>query len=459
MQKKKTASKTIKKSVLKSVKKKAVNKAKAKNGGGVVQAKEVLFSAPASTGRQVTVGQPYINGGQAVVVRHTEYLDDIYGMINFAINPAVQVYELNPGLLTSFPWLATVAAGFEQYRWRKLCFRYRSRIGTGVQGTVYYTTQLDSADPDFGSKSEMYAYVGTNSTNPWLDMNHNCLLKRGDYLKKYFVRTGDLSSGQDSQLYDTGKFTFVALGNTDNQFMGELLVDYEVELFNPKMNIASVGVASTLVADAASVIVPFGGGVSDQRWAPARDWTVTAQGLLTFLNKGLYLIQAFWKGDVLEFDTFLTGGSFAWAPDSSFEVDNGDVDTRCGVSFYGLASNAGDNCKFFLDLCENSSGYLNIVQAPLAMMDKLGTLLLDSSEGLQKLRRVHKDIKAEVKTHRQYRLEHGYLERKQRKLGEKPRQQQAERPLYQTPRPRLEGPALDVRHQSPSRAADSKRDG
>ena len=147
-------------------------------------------------GSRLTVGPPKINGGQGFSVRHCEYLDDVVGATAWALS-SDQIYDLNPGLTESFPWLGTIAAGFEQYRWKRLRFLYKARTATNQSGTVYFATQLDSQDPPFGSKQEMMAYGGAQTTNLWLDLSHDCLMRRGDYMKKYFIRTGPLVSGQD----------------------------------------------------------------------------------------------------------------------------------------------------------------------------------------------------------------------------------------------------------------------
>lgn len=251
------------------------------------------MSVPAAYGNILTTGAPRINGGKSTTVSHSEYLDDITSLTSFAIDPSVQVYDLNPGLITSFPWLGNMAAGYEQYKWKRLRFHYRARTSTSTSGTVYFSTQLDSADPDFASKEEMYAYVGTKSTSPWLDMTHDCLMGRSDYMKKYFVRTGSLDSSEDSQLYDTGKFSFVPLGVSAGVFFGELLVEYEVELFNPKMNVADVGAGiNEATAATGTFTSPFGGAITRLIWGAADFCGISPlAGTYVFNQPGLYQVS------------------------------------------------------------------------------------------------------------------------------------------------------------------------
>jgi len=202
---------------------------------GPLPRKEQKISVPAAMGMTTRSGAPSINGGKSFIVKHREYLTDVLLQTEFDVVEEQQVYFLQPGLANEFPWLATIAGNFEQYRWRKLCYTYRARAPTSQAGTVYMATQLDVNDSTFSNKEQMYNYTGTTSNNVWTSFTHDCLLRRGDYLKKYFVRVGDLdpSAGQDQMMYDQGKFTYVALG-TANVYGGELLVDYEIEFFNPK---------------------------------------------------------------------------------------------------------------------------------------------------------------------------------------------------------------------------------
>jgi len=349
---------------------------------------EQKVSVPAAYGSIMRVGQPVINGGNSIVIRHTEYLDDINSLASFSIDPAVQVYALNPGLTTSFPWLGNMAAGYEQYRFKKLIFRYRARIGTGTGGSVYYSTQLDSNDPDFGSKEEMYAYSGTQSTTPWLDMAHNCLLSRGDYLKKYFIRTGELAADDDSQLYDSGKFTFVPIASSAGLYLGELLVDYEVELFNPKMNVADVGAGADFVSQGSGTYnTPFTGTILKALWGAADFVGITDNKTITWQQPGLYQVS-------MSFDatTSLSGspgytitGDAATA--SVYKVYGGGTDLASMV-FWILVGLAGT--AIVVTAGTAGAGVftaVKITSAPLALAASLGAFSVSDKETLNRLNR------------------------------------------------------------------------
>ncbi len=71
------------------------------------------ISAPAAKSRKVIVREPtMMRGPMSHRIVHRELLATISGSVAFATNS----YVINPGLSSSFPWLATQAAGWEQYR-------------------------------------------------------------------------------------------------------------------------------------------------------------------------------------------------------------------------------------------------------------------------------------------------------------------------------------------------------
>jgi len=70
----------------------------------------------------------------------------------------------------------------------------------------------------------------------------DCRLGAGEITKKRYVRTGALPSSSDINLYDSGVFTVCGVNSaTAGLYFGDLLVEYDVEFFNPKKNPQFVG--------------------------------------------------------------------------------------------------------------------------------------------------------------------------------------------------------------------------
>jgi len=405
-------SKKTKKTVQQPKKKKNANPLGAPKRPGGSNLKESKFMAPASFGSSIVTGAPKFNGGNGFVVRHTEYLDDMLSTQVFTIDPD-NVYDLNPGLADTFPWLGTVAAGFEQYRWKKLRFVYRSRAATNQTGTVYLATQLDSQDADFSSKQEMMAYAGAQNNNVWINTEHNCLMQRGDYMKKYFIRTGPLVSGQDSQLYDTGKFTWAITSSAGSgTFMGELFVDYEVELFNPKMNIASVGVNYQAEFNDAKSFLFSGSAVEDGIWMPNDDYVTVSNDAVTLQQAGLY------KVDLTAYDYNIPNAVTITAATEGPGVGIYDL-TKMFLSTTGeaiwsayvLITQAQTGINWAITAIDTWTTALSIIQVPLAAASLMtgGFTVLDA-ESLRIAQRRHPKLKFVIRS-----SVHAIPEGKQRK--------------------------------------------
>ena len=68
-----------------------------------------------------------MNDGKEFVIRHREYITDIYsGVAGAPGAPApspfkIQSFSLNPGMIETYPWLANVAGRFEEYNIEVCC--------------------------------------------------------------------------------------------------------------------------------------------------------------------------------------------------------------------------------------------------------------------------------------------------------------------------------------------------
>lgn len=246
--------------------------------------------APSAMFSEVVRQPPRMNGGRTFVVAHREYLEDVTANTGFPI----VTYNLNPGLTDSFPWLGTIGASFEQYRFKKLRFIYKCRTGTNTAAQILMVTQYDSRDAQFSSKQEAYDYTGAKSFASWSDNYHDCNLKRGDYMKRYFVRTGAQPANTDIREYDVGNFSYAALAGS-SLFVGELHVEYVVEFFNPKSSQASVGYMYNVGSNSFGMASPISpSGVINSYWPKAQLPVITTSGgtnTIKFVDPGLYEIK------------------------------------------------------------------------------------------------------------------------------------------------------------------------
>lgn len=175
-----------------------------------------------------------------IVVRHREYIMDIAGSQSFTIDQL----SINPGLVSSFPWLSTIASSFEEYRLRGLIYEFKSMSSDAVLssgtnsalGTVIMATQYNSLMPIFPDKKTMENYEFANSSKPSCSFVHPVECKQSiNPVQELYVRTGTPTTG-DLRLYDLGAFYIATQGQqADGGIIGELWATFEVEFFKPKL--------------------------------------------------------------------------------------------------------------------------------------------------------------------------------------------------------------------------------
>lgn len=185
------------------------------------------------------------------VVRHREYVQDVYATIGFMNN----VLPINPGLLGTFPYASQLADSFEQYEIRGMVMEYKSMSADAVLsagassalGTIIFATQYNALDKPFEDKRTMENYEFANSTRPSASMLHPIECKRSQTpVDLLYVRTGPVADG-DLRMYDLGNFNFAVQGCQNaaaGQVLGELWISFELEFYKPKL--LPLGGANTL---------------------------------------------------------------------------------------------------------------------------------------------------------------------------------------------------------------------
>ena len=141
---------------------------------------------------------------------------------------------------------------FGEYRFRRLKFSYRPRLNQNgstttdvASGTVIMAAQYNPDRPNFDTKAEIMDHYGSKSSSTF-DSAHMNIDTNPDNLAgpagKY-VRALGTNNGSDTVRYDVGRLT-VAVSLTPaawvNSSLGELFVEYEVELSKPR-HFAGIG--------------------------------------------------------------------------------------------------------------------------------------------------------------------------------------------------------------------------
>jgi len=153
---------------------------------------------------------------------------------------AVQ-FPVNPGQSTLFPWLSKMAQNYEKYRFVKLGFRFKREVSefatNGQVGKVMMMFDQDAGNGPPGTKQVLEDWDphsdGMPCENIYLSVPPIMLRK---FIDGFYVRTAGLPGAADIKTFDVGNFYIATQGIVNNVEVGELHVDYTVELFSPVLN-------------------------------------------------------------------------------------------------------------------------------------------------------------------------------------------------------------------------------
>lgn len=191
-----------------------------------------------------------LNRGKEFVMRHREYIQDMYSASGTANSPSpfvVQGFPIQPGDFTTFPWLATIADKFEQYRIEGMLFEFKSMYSdavvttNGSLGNIMLATEYNAGAPAFPNKQALENYEFAQSCKPSCSVIHPIECARAQtVLSELYVRHGLVPTGEDVKTYDFGDFYFgsqgIPLGAAGAAVnLGELWVTYQISFLKPKI--------------------------------------------------------------------------------------------------------------------------------------------------------------------------------------------------------------------------------
>lgn len=201
---------------------------------------------------------------QTIIVRHREFITTVNSSQAFAVQ---QSFDINPGNVVLFPWLAGIAARFQEYKIRGMVYHYVPTSGSAVAstnpalGAVMLQTSYRASDSAPSSKVEMLNEYNSNESVPCDAFCHpiECDPKENPFNIQY-VRTNNTATVEDKLLYDLGTTHLAVQGcQTTGNPIGDLWVTYEVELKKPLVvsNIASAIRSYTAVTSSTNTASMF----------------------------------------------------------------------------------------------------------------------------------------------------------------------------------------------------------
>jgi len=195
-------------------------------------------------------------------ITHREFIGPVYA----SVTGSYQSINCNPGLDASFPWLAAVANGYERYKFQKLEYTYVSAAATSERGRVGLAYQYDPTAASPKSRSDFFSIVPNVEEAPWEDM----VLRVKPISDLRYIRRGALATGT-TNTYDCGKVQILTAMNADNTTqLGELFVEYVVQLQNPQFN--QDPIAGSLSINSETAAAPFGASITIVSGTPPFIW-------------------------------------------------------------------------------------------------------------------------------------------------------------------------------------------
>jgi len=268
--------------------------------------------APVAISNRIATSKPMIvSGNRECRVRHTEYVGEIFGSVNYNVS----TYIIQPGLGALFPWLSQMATLYESYMVDKLHFHFRTEKSTSTNGVVMMAVDYDVQDSAPPSKQQLMAYNNAVRTQPWADASYISQSNDFNKVRQRFIRSG-LVANADYKTFDVGNLFVATQGCADTSALGELYVTYDVVFSTPQFDLAGyaaagsnkssggTGITGALILGTSPTLNIAGSGMSITY--------STTTGAITFGTVGSYLVNFWITQSALATGTLvpvMTGGS------------------------------------------------------------------------------------------------------------------------------------------------------
>lgn len=193
----------------------------------------------------VRVQEPSETG--KMIVSHTEFVSNVYAPSSNQFSK--QVYDVNPGLESTFKWLSSIAGQYKEYSLTQCIFSFKSTVSdmqttNGVIGKVMMGSEYNVGDKTatYDTAQELMADIGSvsNKITNGLVFGIECdpdKLKEGGSKKLIkYVRTRGLRQHQNIEDFDWARLTIATSDVPQilfDQCIGELHVTYTLELMRP----------------------------------------------------------------------------------------------------------------------------------------------------------------------------------------------------------------------------------
>lgn len=180
----------------------------------------------------------------STVLKNREYIGQCTGNLTWGVEYDLRI---NPGDATAFPWLSAIASRYEVYRFRKLKLIYESGAPTSYGGSIMVGVDPDVLDLTPANKTEMMTMKWVKRCNTWDSMEYNIPFSEEIMPDRVRYVAPAIPFGADAKTYDIGMLVVASDQTATGYYLGELYLEYEVELALPCLH------AEALVAQSNAV--------------------------------------------------------------------------------------------------------------------------------------------------------------------------------------------------------------
>lgn len=189
--------------------------------------------------------QATFSTNRGVRICHREFIQDVDGTTAFGSN----LFHVNPGDSTLFPWMSKIAQRFTKYKFHGLLFQYvptSSSIGSATNpslGTVVMSSNYDPDADAFPTKQAAESAIHTISVPPCNAATHTVeCAPAEDTIKFKYVRNPSVNvANSELRFSDHSLFQLSTAGMQSVYKIGELWITYDLELIDPLLSGDSLG--------------------------------------------------------------------------------------------------------------------------------------------------------------------------------------------------------------------------
>lgn len=207
----------------------------------------VMSNSLSTVGKAIQPGEPvpqFGTNGASTRIRHREYITDI-AVPAVPANFSNTTYAVNPGNSVLFPWLATVANGYQQYKFHGLIFEFVSTTSEvssgGPMGSIIMASDYDVSDLPYVNKQAMENSQFAVSAKPSCSQIHTMECDPAMSASTLLYTSSNTTNNTtDPRWSNLANFQIATQGlpGTTGQVLGELWASYDVELVKPELSLA-----------------------------------------------------------------------------------------------------------------------------------------------------------------------------------------------------------------------------